>query len=308
MPTRRHPLSRAMLGTAAGLLAVGLVGPGSGDATTVSGGTFNVSFMANALDYVDPALSYTGEGFAVLDATCAQLLTYPDEPPPGGYRLVPGAAAGFPRVSRDGKTYTFTIRNGYRFSDGTPVRADAFARSITRALLPGANSPGAQYAREIVGADAVSSGKSTSLSGVAARGNRLVIHLLKPVLRLPGEDDDAVLLRRPTDASHRSRRRGRLPRLGAVLRLGVRSRSAHRPGAEPVLRGTPAAPGRPLRRRSPGRYRAGGARPDRARPGRLGPRSASGLLRRSAGARATVWRQSVAVLRQAGAGAERVLP
>ena len=67
------------------------------------GGTFNVSFVRNGLDYVDPALSYTFEGWGLLHATCARLMNYPDKPRPEGLRLVPEVAASYPRVSRDGR-------------------------------------------------------------------------------------------------------------------------------------------------------------------------------------------------------------
>ena len=73
--------------------------------------------------------------------TCARLMNHPDKPPPEGLRLVPEVAAAFPRVSSDGKTYTFTLRSGFRFSDGTPVHATAFAHAINRILTKGIDSP-----------------------------------------------------------------------------------------------------------------------------------------------------------------------
>ena len=39
-----------------------------------------------------------------------------------GQRLVPEVASGY-KVSNGGRTYTVTIRKGFRFSDGTPVTA-----------------------------------------------------------------------------------------------------------------------------------------------------------------------------------------
>ena len=89
-------------------------------------------------------------------------MTYPDKPPPEAYRLVPEVAAAYPRVSRDGKTWTFTLRSGFRFSDGTPVRATAFARAITRTLAPGVRSRGAAYTRGIVGAEDVQAGRTAA--------------------------------------------------------------------------------------------------------------------------------------------------
>ena len=55
--------------------------------------------------YPEPQIAY---------ATCAKLLNYPDEAAPAGTRLVPEVAASLPRVSRDGRTYTFTVRSGFR--------------------------------------------------------------------------------------------------------------------------------------------------------------------------------------------------
>ena len=117
------------------------------------GGTFRVGFAQ--FDYVDPALAYSNEARAILDTTCARLMAYPDKPPPEGFRLVPEVAAAYPRPSHDRKQWTFTLRGGFRFSDGAPVRADAFARAINRTLAPGITSPALPYTRAIVGAEDV---------------------------------------------------------------------------------------------------------------------------------------------------------
>jgi peptide/nickel transport system substrate-binding protein len=154
----------------------------SAASNATSGGTLNLSFATNNLDYVDPALAYTIEGWSLLHATCAQLMSYPDKPAPAGTRLVPEVATGAPRISSGGRTYTFTLRTGFRFSDGTPVGASAFARAINRALVLGPSSPGLPYLQDIVGADAVVKGTSSSASGVVASGNRLVVRFTRPVL------------------------------------------------------------------------------------------------------------------------------
>lgn len=152
----------------------------AGASEHAGGGTLQVSFPVGWLDYVDPALSYSYAGWTLLDATCAQLMSYPDKPPPEGLRLVPEVAAAFPSSSNGGRTLTFRLRNGFRFSDGSPVRATAFARAINRTLSPGI-SPGAKYTLDIVGAAAVRAGRSAAASGVVARGNRLVIRFTHPV-------------------------------------------------------------------------------------------------------------------------------
>ena len=134
-------------------------------------GFFASSFtLGSGLGFVDLALASTAPGWAVLDTTCAHLLTYPDKPPPDAYRFVPEVAADFPKISRDRKTYTFKLRQGFRFSDGRPVRASAFARAINRTLAPGVNSPGAQHTRDILGAADVLEGRRSTAIGVQAHG------------------------------------------------------------------------------------------------------------------------------------------
>lgn len=151
------------------------------------GGDFRINLGAGGFDYIDPALAYGGASWAVLDPVCATLMRYPDEPPPEGYKLVPEVANAHPRVSKDGKTWTFTLRTGFRFSDGTPVRASAFVRAIHRTLAPGVESPGAQYTQGIVGAEAVRAGKAASASGVVARGNTLTVRFKRPVPDFPAQ-------------------------------------------------------------------------------------------------------------------------
>ena len=143
-------------------------------------GILLVSFSpAAGLDYVDPALSFSPAGWSLLDATCARLYTYPDTAAPGSFRLQPEVAAGY-SVSKDLKTYTFTLRRGFRFSNGEPVRASAFARAINRVLQPAVQSPGADFMRDVVGAKDVLAGKATKARGVVARGNTLVVRFTRP--------------------------------------------------------------------------------------------------------------------------------
>ncbi len=133
------------------------------------------------MDSLDPALVYSDASAALIDTTCARLLVA--NATSGG--LEPEVAAGLPRVSADRKTYRFTLRSGFRFSDGAPVRADAFARAINRTLAPGIKSPWAAYTSDIVGADDVLAGKAEAAAGVVAAGNTLTVRLKQPVPDFP---------------------------------------------------------------------------------------------------------------------------
>src|SRR5262245_64030630 len=112
-------------------------------------------------------------------------MTYPDKPPPAGLRIEPEVAASYPVVSRDAKKFTFTLRTGFRFSDGSSVRADAFARAIGRALAPGVESAAGDYMKDIVGAAGVTAGKRPIPLGVVPKGTRLVIRFTRATPDFP---------------------------------------------------------------------------------------------------------------------------
>lgn len=72
-------------------------------------------------------------------------------------------------ISTNNKVYTFHLKPDIYFSDGTPVTAQSYVYTLTRALLPSVNSPIALfYEGAIVGANAVANGKTTTLAGVKA--------------------------------------------------------------------------------------------------------------------------------------------
>ena len=180
-----HRLVAALTIVALSAIAAGAA-LGSGASRDAEGGIFRISLnVASGVDSMDPALASSPPSWAVLDTTCARLMSYPDKPPPAGFRLQPEVAADVPSISRDGKTYTFRLRPGFRFSDGSPVRASAFARAINRVLAPEMNSPGLQLVRDIVGAGKVVTGKASTASGVVARGNTLVVRLTRPAPDFP---------------------------------------------------------------------------------------------------------------------------
>ncbi len=149
------------------------------------GGIMRIAFSpAAGLDSLDPALSFTQPGWSLLDTTCARLFTYPDKRPPAAFLLQPEVVAGW-KVSNDLKTYTFTLRPGFRFSDGKQLEANAFAHAIDRVLQLGTASPGRIFMRDIVGAADVLAGRARSASGVVARGMTLTVRLTQPAPDFP---------------------------------------------------------------------------------------------------------------------------
>lgn len=72
--------------------------------------------------------------------------------------VIPGAAESY-AVSADGKTYTFKLRAGATWSDGTPVTAQDFEFSWRRATDPATASEYAYMLSPVVNADDVTAGK-----------------------------------------------------------------------------------------------------------------------------------------------------
>ena len=170
---RRLMLSVAMLLVGAGLLAASAVagptassapqGKQTGDARV--GGTFKHSLSVD-IDYVDPSLWYYVPSWTIAYATCSMLMNYPHAAAPRGSRLVPEVAQGFPRISRNGLIYTFTLKRTFRLSNGQPLNARNFAYAINRGLQKRMASPAQPFIEDIAGAKAVIDGNAQRASGI----------------------------------------------------------------------------------------------------------------------------------------------
>ena len=138
-----------------------------------TGGTLNVDLTTD-VDYTDPALSYLSTGWELEYATGLKLMNYPDGLGPRTAQLVPEAAAGFPKVSNNGKTYDFTVNAGFtRFSDVSKVTAANFRAAFDRIADPKMQSPACACMSDVVGSS------TSPVSGVRAKGNHLIVTLVK---------------------------------------------------------------------------------------------------------------------------------
>ncbi len=77
---------------------------------------------------LDPAEAYDFHTWEIFHNTADTLLTYIA----GTTELQPGLAESMPEVSEDGLEYTFKLREGLKFTDGTPCNAEAVKWSIDR--------------------------------------------------------------------------------------------------------------------------------------------------------------------------------
>src|SRR6185312_7900853 len=131
-------------------------------------------------DYLDPSLSYTLEGWSAMWETYVPLLTYAHADGTAGTKVIPGLATALPKITDGGRTYTLFLRQGLRYSDGTPVRASDFGATIERMIAM--NSPATPFYTDIVGAERFAKTKRGGIAGIEAddKSGRIVIHLVRP--------------------------------------------------------------------------------------------------------------------------------
>ncbi|CAN7192892.1 ABC transporter substrate-binding protein [Mycolicibacterium frederiksbergense] len=142
----------------------GVAACGTDEASDASGGgEINIT-MTSFPDYIDPQLSYTLEGWEVLYNTYTPLLTYKHAKGEEGTAVVPGLAEGMPEISPDGKTYKLKLRQGMKYSDGTPIKASDFTYAIQRLFK--ADSGGSVFYSGIVGAPEYAEGTADTISGI----------------------------------------------------------------------------------------------------------------------------------------------
>ena len=194
---RKHVLSLFVLSMGVALLvAATTVGVAASatkkvSASAKSGGVLKVNQSAGTFDTLDPQLAYVTNDWNVLDSTQLMLLNYQDKPGAAGNQIVPEAAKAFPTISNGGKLYTYHLKKGLKFNDGSPVTAKSYQRAFERILSP---KMFAQYGvydgldTDIVGGQAFAGtgafqGKPTTthISGIKAKGLTLQIHLTKAV-------------------------------------------------------------------------------------------------------------------------------
>jgi oligopeptide transport system substrate-binding protein len=130
-------------------------------------------------EYLDPNLVHESAGNAIASQLFEALLI----PAPGNTPPVPGSAERY-EVSKDGKTYTFYIRKGLKWSDGKPLNAHDFRYSWLRGLNPKTGSQNAQLIwTYIKGGKAYSTGKNKDPNSVAIKV--LDDHTLQVELKAP---------------------------------------------------------------------------------------------------------------------------
>ncbi|HYZ56856.1 MAG TPA: ABC transporter substrate-binding protein [Streptosporangiaceae bacterium] len=164
------PLAGSLL---AGVVAVaiGACSSGSspgGPASTggKNGGTITIAAGTAPLS-ADQGLDFTTQGTELYSVVNTPLLTFKrGVQGVGGTQIVPGLAKSLPTVSNGGKTYTFFLRSGLHYSNGTPIKASDVTYALERDIkIPW--QAASFVSAYIQGGTAYANGKAKTISGIS---------------------------------------------------------------------------------------------------------------------------------------------
>jgi peptide/nickel transport system substrate-binding protein len=98
------------------------------------GGTFTV--LTNQVpSTLDPTQAYYVDSTAILsDLVLRSLTQYAYDAKTNDMQLIPDMATDLGRPSQDNKSWTFTLRDGLKYEDGTPVKAEDVAYAVKRSF------------------------------------------------------------------------------------------------------------------------------------------------------------------------------
>ena len=168
------------------LVLSGCGGGGSKSATKAGGGKILTIELGPEVESIDPALNTTNDGANYLTYLFDNLLRVDKDG-----KVAPSLAEKY-EVSDDGLTWTFHLRDGLKWSDGSALTADDFVYSWQRLVDPSVAAP---YAQTVLGMvegydDAIGKPDAdgnttvtpdpTKLKVEAPDDKTLVVHMAKP--------------------------------------------------------------------------------------------------------------------------------
>jgi peptide/nickel transport system substrate-binding protein len=170
------------------LIAAALVAAGCGSSKKTStsksgggaqGGTLETVANAAPSGSPDPQVNYTLQEWQLLILSHDGLVGFARKGGKAGTKLVPDLAESIPKPTNGGKTWTFKLRSGIKFSNGQTLSGKDVKATFERLFKIG-NSPNAgTWYNVIQGADAcIKTPKSCSLSqGITVKGDNVTFNL-----------------------------------------------------------------------------------------------------------------------------------
>jgi peptide/nickel transport system substrate-binding protein len=158
-----------------------------------TGGTVTI-VSGTAPQSADQGLDFTTQGNELYSVINTPLLTFIRHVQgTGGAQILPALAKSLPTVSNGGKTLTFTMRPGLKYSNGTPIKASDVKYALERDLkIPW--QAASFISAYVAGANAYAMGKAKDISGVTTNDSTgtITVNLVAPfapmidIFALPG--------------------------------------------------------------------------------------------------------------------------
>jgi peptide/nickel transport system substrate-binding protein len=148
--------------------------------TIKAGGTLNVGWEQSFgfTNNMDPTGEYLGDAFGILDNLLVRTLVgYKHDANAAGNKVVPDIATSVPKPTNGGKTYTFHLKSGVKFSPpvNRAVTSHDFVTAMNRLANPKDGGQYAFYYKVIKGWDAYAAGKAKSISGISTPNNSTIV-------------------------------------------------------------------------------------------------------------------------------------
>jgi peptide/nickel transport system substrate-binding protein len=123
-------------------------GGGAGAGEPVDGGTLTFLTLQDQIQHLDPQRNYTGEDLAFANGYLQRTLTAYKLSPDGEQsgQLVGDLATDTGQPSEDAKTWTFTLKDGVTFEDGSPVTCADVKYGVSRTFATDIITDGPTYA------------------------------------------------------------------------------------------------------------------------------------------------------------------
>ncbi|MGP3957762.1 ABC transporter substrate-binding protein [Nonomuraea sp. 3N208] len=119
------------------------------NASSKKGGTLKAAHSSD-WDSLDPADTYYGYSFNFGRLYWRTLTMYKPGPGPEGATVVPDLAEGLGQPSADGKTWTYKIKSGLKYEDGSPITAQDVAYAVGRSFDKETFTHGPSYLNELL--------------------------------------------------------------------------------------------------------------------------------------------------------------
>ena len=152
-----------------GIIAVASSSPAaasSGYQSQHAGGTLHLVATA-AGGTLDPQVNYTLQYWQLYQATYDGLVAFQKVGGDASFDVVPDLATAMPKVTNGGKTYTFTLRKGIKFSNGQSVTVADVLATFQR-LFKVSNPNAGSWYNDIVGDPRASRHRRPANSPVAS--------------------------------------------------------------------------------------------------------------------------------------------